>query len=175
MSLSIVAKRLHFVTAFHLWDVLAGEMEMTDEVKAFTNRYKYLLNKYNLTEADDADIYEGDFSEWDEERMIAFDKELNLLEIKFERLLRTATPLYVEEKHYDPAIIANKFFKFVSVFEDSRPEINEFKTNYGINSYSNSEEYEEFFRTWDAEKFTSFSQQFESFIDNYINESNGLD
>lgn len=90
MEIRIVAERLAHVSSFFLWDISENEMEVTDEIKAFTKRYRYLMDKYKLTDADDPDIYEGDFSEWDDEMNISFDKELNLLEAKFDVLLGIA-------------------------------------------------------------------------------------
>jgi hypothetical protein len=170
MDLSKIAERLHFVTAFFLWDVTENEMEITDEVRAFTKRYKYLINKYSITEADDPLAYEGDLSEWEEEKVISFDKELNLFEVKFERILRTALPFAKEEEKLDPAVMANKFFKLVSVFDGTRVEINEMHSSFEIIPLTSVEEYEVVFRQWDNERLSLFNHNLELFIKNFLNE-----
>lgn len=84
-----VAEKLHEITAFFLFDI----EEETEETKVFSKRFNYLLDKYQLEKADDPDIYEGDLSEWEEEKLLTLEKELGLLITKYHNLLGTASPL----------------------------------------------------------------------------------
>jgi hypothetical protein len=60
----------------------------TEQTKAFSKRFNYLLNKYQLERADDADIYEGDISAWEEDHINAFNKELDLLINKYGEFIK---------------------------------------------------------------------------------------